>query len=130
MSPGPPALPLLFSRFSPKLLPGRRARRSAPEHAHGSTHVFVWNRHGEHGDAQDGDEADGEEDHGEVEVVHAADDPGALPVHGAAPGPVGKLGQHATGADHKAAGQPPEGALQRRSPSHREQGGLSRVVWV
>ena len=78
--------------------------------------MFVWNRHGEHGDAQDGDETDGEEDHGEVEVVHAADDPGALPVHGAGPGPVGKLGHHATGADHEAAGQPPEGTLTEGEP--------------
>lgn len=112
-TPSPPAsLQLLFSQAAPRT----QGPQADPEHARRSTHVSVWDRLGERGDAQDGEEADGEEGHGEVEVVHAADDPGAPPVHGAAPGPVGELGQHADGADRQAAGQPPEGALAEEGP--------------
>lgn len=95
---------------------GTLGLRWTPEHPHGSTHMFIWNRVCEQGDPQDGEKTDGEEDDGKVEVVHAADDPRAPAVCRAAPGPVGKLGHHAAEANQKSTSQPPEGTLPKKEP--------------
>ena len=77
--------------------------------------MHICNGLGEEGDGQDDDDSDDKEDDGKIQVVHTADDRGTVAGLHAAPGSVGKLGNHTGHPDQKSYDQSPKGSLWKKS---------------
>lgn len=73
--------------------------------------MHIWNGLGEEGDDQDDDDGNDKEDDGKVQVVHTTDNCGTVAGLHAAPGSIGKLGNHTGQPNHTSYDQSPKGSL-------------------
>lgn len=75
------------------------------------THMHVWDGLGEEGDSDDDDDGNDKEDDGKVQIMHTANNRGAVAGLHTAPSSIGKLGNHARNSHQESEDQSPKGSL-------------------